>query len=160
MSRRKTIAEKQTVNTYRADRDKPTPAFTPSKNAKPPAYLRPNKFALEEWKRVAPHLEAEGILKETDLSLLASYCLLYARWREAAADVETRGQIITITSTTRTGMTQKPVVNPSVRAELLYQQAMLKTGVKFGLNALDRSRVETTPVEEDDPFQRFLDEVD
>lgn len=158
MSKRKTTAEKQITNTYRADRDRQGVTFAQTKGAKPPAYLRSNKRAADEWKRVVPHLEAEGILKETDLSLLASYCLLYARWREAALDVQTRGQIITITSTTRTGKTEKPAVNPSVRAELMYQQAMLKTGVKFGLNVLDRQRVEVVPVEEDDPLLRFIAE--
>lgn len=161
MSRRKSSAEKSTIGTYRPDRDRTSPKFASSVGAarRPPAYLKVNKLAVEEWKRVVPHLEADGILKETDLSLLASYCLLYARWREAAADVEKNGQTITVTSTTRTGMTQKPVVNPSVRAELLYQTAMMKAAVKFGLNPLDRSRIEAEPVSEEmDAFEKFLAE--
>jgi hypothetical protein len=85
-------------------------------------FVRKIKFALADWKAVAPFLETEGILKQA-LSLLASYCILYARWREAAADVEKNGQIITITSTTRTGMTQKPVTNPAVHDEVIYQAA-------------------------------------
>src|SRR5580658_9903239 len=75
MSKRKTTAEKQLAGTYRQDRDKPRAAFSPSTGAKVPVYLGANLLAVEEWERVVPSLEAEGILRETDLSLLATYCL-------------------------------------------------------------------------------------
>ena len=155
--RSKSAAEKQISGTYRTDRDKKAPQFSATAGAKPPAYLRKSKLAVAEWKAVVPHLESEGILRQTDLSLLASYCLLYARWREAAQAVQDQGLTITVTSTTRTGTTQKPVVNPAVRAELLYQAAMMKAAVKFGLNPLDRPRVEvTSQVPKTDPLQAFI----
>lgn len=148
--RRKSAAEKKAIGTYRPGRDKETPQFVSADGLKAPAYVRRNKIAHGEWKAVAPFLEAEGILKQTDISLLASYCILYSRWREAALDVENNGQTLTVTSTTRTGMTQKPITNPAVRNELLYQAGMMKTAIKFGLNPLDRPRVEVSPFEDED----------
>jgi len=146
--KRKSADEKKALGTYRASRDRKIPQFVSASDInKAPTYIRQNRFAHTEWKAVAPYLAAEGILKLPDVSLLASYCLLYSRWREAAADVEEKGQIITVTSTTRTGMTQKPVINPSVRAEVIYQAAMMKAAVKFGLNPLDRPRVEASPID-------------
>jgi len=145
--KRKSAAEKKALGTYRASRDRMIPQFVSASDIKAPTYIRKNRFAHTEWKAVAPYLAAEGVLKLPDVSLLASYCTLYARWREAAAEVEEKGQIITVTSTTRTGMTQKPVINPSVRAEVIYQAAMMKAAVKFGLNPLDRPRVEASPID-------------
>jgi P27 family predicted phage terminase small subunit len=133
--------KKNATGTYRPGRDRKTLQFKDAE-IKPPPYLQKNKVAFAEWKAVAPFLESEGILKQPDISLLASYCILYARWREAAGRVDTEGQIVTVTSQTRTGKTQKPIVNPSTRNEVLYQAAMMRAAVKFGLNPLDRPRVE------------------
>ena len=58
--------------------------------------------------------------------------------------METNGQTLTVTSTTRTGRTEKPIANPAVRNEVIYQAAMMKAAIKFGLNPLDRPRVETS----------------
>jgi P27 family predicted phage terminase small subunit len=153
------------MGTYRSDRDRKRVQFVTANGVagKPPAYVRKIKLALLEWRTVATFLEAEGILKQPDVSLLASYCILYARWREAALDVETNGQTLTVTSTTRTGKTEKPIVNPAVRNEILYQAAMMRAAVKFGLNPLDRPRVEAPEAEDDDgrdPFDKFLDDDD
>lgn len=160
--RRKTTAEKRLMGTYRPDRDKKRLQFETANGTtiKAPAYIRRNKLAHGEWKAVAPLLIAEGILKPTDVSLLASYCVLYSRWREAALDVETNGQTLTVTSTTRTGRTDKPVTNPAVRHEILYSAALVKIGTKLGLNPLDRSRVEVPEADDEgpDPFERFLEQ--
>ena len=160
--RRKSSQEKKLQGTYQASRERNRLQFVPGHGvaSKPPTYVRKIRLALMEWRAVAPFLEAEGILKQPDVSLLASYCILYARWREAALDVETNGQTLTVTSTTRTGKTEKPIVNPAVRNEILYQAAMMRAAVKFGLNPLDRPRVEAPEAAEEgpDPFQRFLDE--
>jgi len=161
--RRKSSQEKKLQGTYQASRERNRLQFVPGHGvaSRPPTYVRKIKLALSEWKAVAPFLEAEGILKQPDVSLLASYCILYARWREAALDVETNGQTLMVTSTTRTGKTERPIVNPAVRNEIIYQSAMMKAAVKFGLNPLDRPRVEAPDADDDtgdDPFQRFLDE--
>jgi len=148
--RRKSAAEKKAIGTYRPSRDKRSPQFVSANSLRAPAYVRLNKLAHAEWKAVAPLLEAEGILKQTDISLLASYTILYSRWREAADDVSTNGQTLTVISTTRTGRTEKPITNPAVRNEVVYQAAMMRAAVKFGLNPLDRPRLETSPFDKDD----------
>jgi P27 family predicted phage terminase small subunit len=158
--RQKSSTEKRATGTYRASRDRKRLQFVTANGAasKPPPYLRKNRLALAEWKAVAPFLEAEGILKQPDTSMLASYCVLYSRWREAALNVEQNGQVITVTSQTRTGKTEKPIVNPACRNEVIYQAAMMRAAVKFGLNPLDRPRVEASAFDKDgdrsngDPF--------
>jgi P27 family predicted phage terminase small subunit len=159
---RRSTAEKKLLGTYRKDRDKKRVQFATANGIaiKCPAYVRDSsKIAYAEWKAVVPHLIAEGVLKPTDVSILASYCLLYSRWREAAASVERDGQTILVTSTTRTGKTEKPIVNPAVRNEILYSAALVKIGTKLGLNPLDRSRIEASEADDDgkDPFEKFLD---
>ncbi len=160
--RRKTRDEKRLMGTYRPDRDdKKRLQFATANGAaiKAPAYVRKNKLAWAEWRAVAPHLIAEDILRPTDVSLLASYCVLYSRWRTAALDVETNGQTLTVVSTTRTGRAEKPITNPAVRNEILYSSALVKVGTKLGLNPLDRSRVEVPEADDEtgrDPFEEFL----
>ncbi len=164
--RRKTTAEKKLQGTYQPHRDSKKRLTFETANGveiKAPAFVRKNKIAHQEWRTVAPLLLEAGVLKPAHVSILANYCLTYSRWREAALDVETNGQIITITSTTRTGKTEKPVINPSVRAEILYSSALVKLGTKLGINPLDMSRVvapeEDTERDADgrDAFDRFLD---
>ena len=161
--RRKSSSEKRLMGTYRPDRDRHRVQFASANSIeiKTPSFVRKNKVAFGEWKAVAPHLIAEGILKPTDISILASYCLLYARWRQAADRIDTEGSVIEVTSTTRTGMTIKPVVSPWLRVEVMTQASMMKTAVKLGLNPLDRSRVEVPEADDEtgpDPFERFLDQ--
>ena len=50
--RQKSSAEKRATGTYCASRDRKRLRFAVA-NSKPPAYLRKNKLALEEWKAVA-----------------------------------------------------------------------------------------------------------
>jgi len=170
MSRKKSIAEHELAGTLRPARhNKQTLTIAAGATTiadHPPTYLRKNKLALVEWKATAPYLEAEGILKQTDISLLASYCILYSRWRAATLDVETNGQILQVLSTTRTGKTEKPIANPACRNEVVYQAAMMRAATKFGLSPLDRPRIEV-PLNADetsgnskDPFNTNLDDYE
>ncbi len=149
--RRKTAEQKLREGTYRADRDRKIPQF--STRAACPKYL--SKHAKAEWKRVAPLLEDAGILREIDASLLASYCQMFAHWRTSEDDIAKNGLVITVSSQTRTGRTDKPVQNPAVRNSIQFHKAMVATAVKFGINPLDRPRIEVPPTDEhdeDDPF--------
>jgi P27 family predicted phage terminase small subunit len=158
--RRKSASEKKLQGTYQPYREKKRLQFETANGVeiKAPAFVRANKLAHAEWKSLIPHLLSENVLRQTDISILANYCLTYSKWRQAALDVETNGQTILVTSSTRTGSCTKPVINPSVRTEILYS-ACVKIGTKLGLNPLDRSRIETPEAEDDgrDPFEKFLD---
>ena len=163
--RRKTIAEKKlqgTYQPYRDDKKRVQFATTNGVEIKIPPFVRKNKTAHAEFKSLIPHLLSERILKQTDVSLLANFCITYAHWRAAVEDVEKQGATIIITSTTRTGKTEKPVSNPAVRHEILYSAALVKIGAKLGLSPLDRDRISVPEAEDDgrDPFERFLDNDD
>lgn len=55
----------------------------PKGNIKCPTWLLPE--AKKEWKRLAPSLEAMGVLTMADLTAFEGYCQAYARWKEAEA---------------------------------------------------------------------------
>jgi P27 family predicted phage terminase small subunit len=97
-------------------------------------------------------LSQAGVLQQIDQSLLASYCTMYGHWRASEEDIQQNGLVITVTSTTRTGRTDKPVPNPAVSNSIRFHKAMMATAVKFGINPLDRPRIEIPPDEiEDEP---------
>jgi P27 family predicted phage terminase small subunit len=160
--RRKTNREKRLQGTYQASRDRKRLQFATANGVdiKPPAYVRGNKIATAEWNSLIPHLLSERVLKQTDVSILANYCMTYAHWRAAIEDVEKNGATILVTSTTRTGKSERPATNPAVRHAVLFSAALIKIGTKLGLNPLDRGRIETPEAENDetgpDPFDDFL----
>ena len=53
----------------------------PKGEIKSPAWLLPE--AKKEWKRLAPSLEAMGVLTMADWTAFQGYCQAYARWKEA-----------------------------------------------------------------------------
>jgi P27 family predicted phage terminase small subunit len=160
--RRKTAAMKKLQGTLQKSKEKARLQFvqTPGVEIRMPTYVRANKLAAKEWQAVAPFLINSRVLTPPDISCLASYCLLFSRWREASLDVQKNGLTITQMSQTRTGRTEKIVANPNCLLELRYQAAMQKASVKLGITPLDRSRVLAPEEEEHDPFDRhqnFLD---
>jgi P27 family predicted phage terminase small subunit len=145
--RKKSFAEHVAQGTYRHDRHNFTNPKYPS-GAACPRYLKGN--AKREWQRVAGLLEEQGVLKEIDQSLLASYCQMFAHWRASEADIAKNGLVLAVESTTRTGRTVKPIQNPAVRNSVTFHRAMMQTAVKFGINPLDRPRIAVpTPASQD-----------
>lgn len=63
----------------------------PKGGVKCPAWLLPE--AKKEWKRLAPALEAMGVLTMADTAAFASYCQAYARWREAEDVISQHGPV-------------------------------------------------------------------
>jgi P27 family predicted phage terminase small subunit len=147
MSRKKPIAELKAHGTYREDRHaKKTLRFTPGATA--PKYL--SKVARQEWTRVQTLLEEKGVLQNIDQSLLASYCEMFANWRASQDDIAKNGLVITVSSQTRTGRTDKPVPNPAVTNAIRFNRAMAAIAVKFGLTPLDRQRIDVPKEEEEE----------
>ena len=56
-----------------------------------PSWLVPE--AKKEWKRLAPSLEAMGLLTIWDIDSFSAYCQAYARWREAEEFITQHGSI-------------------------------------------------------------------
>src|SRR5579859_6076046 len=135
MPPKKSTAQHLLQGTYQACRHDKTTLQAPIAVGiadNPPKYLKGE--ARREWLRVAPSLEQAGTLTLIDVSSLAYYSRMFGLWRKAADDVDKRGDTITQPS-------GRVVVNPSVKLEVLYGAAMVKSGTKFGLNPLDRPRV-------------------
>src|SRR5262245_54132972 len=65
---------------HKVTRPEPQPA-KPAAVPEPPAIL--NRYAADEWRRVAPELHHLRILTVLDVQPLAAYCVAYARWRTA-----------------------------------------------------------------------------
>ena len=104
----------------------------PKGTLKCPAWLLPE--AKKEWKRLAPALEAMGVLTMADLTAFAGYCQAYARWREAEEFITQHGSIFR----TPSGYVQQV---PQVSIAQTYLKIMNKFAEQFGLTPSSRSRI-------------------
>ena len=97
-----------------------------------PAWLEAE--AKKEWKRLAPSLEAMGVLTAVDITAFAGYCQAYARWKEAEEFITQHGSILR----TKSGYVQ-PV--PQVSIAQTYLKIMNRFAEQFGLTPAARSRI-------------------
>ena len=104
----------------------------PKGTVKCPTWLEPE--AKKEWKRLAPSLEAMGVLTQADLTAFAGYCQAYARWKEAEEFITQHGSILR----TKSGYVQ-PV--PQVSIAQTYLKIMNRFAEQFGLTPAARSRI-------------------
>lgn len=104
--------------------------------------------AKREWKRVAPELEALGLLTQVDMAALAGYCQSYSLWKQCTEELAESG----LTYTTDKGYVgQRPEVSIAARA-LADVRAFC---VQFGLTPSARARMtlpEAPDSDEDSPF--------
>lgn len=120
----------------------PVPGRVPT----PPSHL--DKYAREEWARLAPGLHGLGLLRETDRAVFAAYCQAYSRWRTAeealqeAAELKTGGaRSAYISRTTRGTVAKHPLVQISETAAA----AMVKYASEFGLTPSASARLSLPP---------------
>ena len=104
----------------------------PKGSIKCPSWLLPE--AKKEWKRLAPSLEAMGVLTMADLTAFEGYCQAYARWREAEDFLTQHGSIFK----TPSGYVQQV---PQVSIAQTYLKIMNKFAEQFGLTPSSRSRI-------------------
>ena len=121
----------------------PLPACT----VNAPSFL--DKYAREEWDRLATGLEFIGLLTADKEKPFAAYCAAYARWRHAEEELEKLrkkgGEIATLIYVTKSGNAiQQPLIGISNKAAA----DMMKYAVEFGLTpsgmarlAIDANRV-------------------
>lgn len=150
MSKRKSTEFHRLAGSFRPDRHAPGGLRFPPATGTAPRWL--SKTAKAEWKRVAPFLLEQGLLTETDTSILGLYCSAFAGYLECAARVAEEGQIVMVESQTRTGRTSKPIKNPAVALMFEYQRATLAAAAKFGFSPYDRERIEGS-IDTDDSEQ-------
>lgn len=133
-----------------ADPDVPRPEL-PAERPPPPAWLK--GFAVEEWARVIDDLYATGVYANIDETMLAAYCVAYARWRQAeldlevfaAADPATHGLMV---KTTNGNLIQNPLLGAATTA----LKNMERLATEFGLTPSSRTRISTKGEPDRDPI--------
>ena len=123
----------------------------PKATLKWPAWLLPE--AKQEWKRLAPALEAMGVLTMADLTAFEGYCQAYARWKEAEAFITQHGSIFQ----TPSGYVQQVPQVSIAQQNLKIMQSFCS---EFGLTPATRARIIAGGASEDgaseDPMERLL----
>ena len=123
----------------------------PKGTLKCPAWLLPE--AKKEWKRLAPALEAMGVLTMADLTAFEGYCQAYARWKEAEAFITQHGSIFQ----TPSGYVQQVPQVSIAQQNLKIMQSFCS---EFGLTPATRARIIAGAGSEDgaseDPMERLL----
>ena len=123
----------------------------PKATLKCPAWLLPE--AKKEWKRLAPALEAMGVLTMADLTAFEGYCQAYARWKEAEAFITQHGSIFQ----TPSGYVQQVPQVSIAQQNLKIMQSFCS---EFGLTPATRARIIAGGGSEDgaseDPMERLL----
>jgi len=116
-----------------------------------PAHLSP--YAKTEWKRISRELYNLGLLSGVDRSALGAYCQCYSRWRTAEEhlnkDAKDKGAIGggLIIKTTNENLIQSPLVGIANKA----MADMIKYAAEFGMTPSARTRIEASPIVEDEP---------
>jgi len=117
----------------------------------PPVYL--NEYARQEWDRLAASLHAMGTLTEIDQSLLAAYCMAFARWRQGEEDLERMAQLDLSTHgivlRTKEGNLFQ---NPLVGTVNTLRRDMQRLAAEFGLSPSARTQIMAN--DPDDPIAR------
>ena len=98
-----------------------------------PDYV-PEGVARDEWKRLARDLYDAGLLAAVDRNALGAYCVVYARWVEAEAEVAKRGPVV---KTVGGNVIQNPYLSVANRA----LEQMNKLAAEFGMTPSSRTRV-------------------
>lgn len=113
------------------ERRKGTAAPDSTRLPDPPVYL--NIAARREWRRMGRRLLAAGLVTNLDVSTLAAYCAVYARWADAEAKVQKTGTIIKV------GSQFQPSPYLTLANKALDQ--MLRLMSEFGMSPASRSRL-------------------
>ena len=103
----------------------------PKGEIKCPAWLLPE--AKKEWKRLAPSLEAMGVLTMADWTAFQGYCQAYARWKEAEQEVSKLGMVY------RDGDRIRP--NPYIAISRAAFAEVKSLAAEFGLTPANRTAI-------------------
>lgn len=109
------------------------PSFADDADPKPVDFL--DGFAKEEWDRVYPELERNGVLKMVDRMVLVGYCEAYSEYRKSSIHLANSGNQI---FTTPNGALQQV---PYVSMKRNWLTIMLKFAVELGITPSARSRI-------------------
>jgi len=105
--------------------------------------------AADEWRRLAPKLQALGLLTEIDDRALIAYCVTWARWLEAETELRDHGLVLK-------GKRGAPFLSPYVKIAAQSAQQLKAWIEQFGMTPSARSRVKTDPADQPaDPFTAY-----
>jgi P27 family predicted phage terminase small subunit len=125
-------------------------------------WLKKDKVAYREWKRVLPELERLGLLTSIDGAALEGYCKAYSRWVEAEQFMD---QILPGKDKPR-GTVYKPSKDensryiqqlPQVAIAQKYLQIAKAFMAEFGLTPSSRGRMQLPSEQNEDDMERYLD---
>lgn len=118
-----------------------------------PAWL--NAYAREEWDRLAEDLYGMGVLTSVDQTMLAAYCMAYARWRLAEEDLQVMADADPITHgallKTKEG---NAIQNPLVGIANVARRDMARLAAEFGLSPSSRTLISSGREDGSDPVSR------
>jgi P27 family predicted phage terminase small subunit len=115
-----------------------------------PEHIDQDWRAKEAWDRLVPHLQASGVLAESDADALALYCSTYSRYRQALDEIRTSG----VTTTTDMGSLKS---NPAVAVAAQAERLMASMLDAFGLTPASRGRIRTDGDKAQDALAAFLE---
>jgi len=107
----------------------------PEPGADPPDWL--SKAALAEWQRVAPMLEACGVLTEADANVYAAYCDAVVNLADVSRQI---AELAAKVLTDRYG--RRP--DPLIAIQKTYTESVLKLGAKLGMSPADRTGIKVS----------------
>jgi len=124
-------------------------------NAPKPRVSRPTcpqfltKTAKAEWKRIAPELEALGLLTQLDRAALAGYCSAFGDYVDASKVLAKEGLVIRDSK-------GRLIPHPILRVLNKSQEQMKSFLVEFGMTPSSRSRLSVVPPSTGDPMEELL----
>lgn len=131
----------------RVNRSEPKPP-----RRRPPVPTDLSDEALAEWHRITDHLDALGVLTESDGYALSIYCDAFARKIEARAELAERGLVVE-------SLMGAVKANPAFAIIKACDAIMIRVLSEFGLTPVARSRVSSQVEGPADEIDAFIKEM-
>ena len=127
-----------------------------------PDWLKKDTVAFAEWNRVAPQLDALGLLTIVDGAALEGYCKSYSRWVAAEIQMDAAGAVIYKPG--KKGKNGEPSDSnylaplPQVAVAQKYLQICKSFMAEFGLSPSSRARmaIPGDAAADDDEFEKII----
>ena len=110
----------------------------------PPSFLKGDKVAIKEYKRLIDELKKLDIITNLDTNNLGSYCVAYSKYVQATSEM--LGQPLTIQKQQANGTTCI-AEHPLIKIQKLYAEEMRKFSVTLGLTIDSRLKFATAKAE-------------
>lgn len=118
-------------------RKKAEEKLTPkSDNIKRPKWLKHDKIAQREWRKIVPELKRLGLLTNIDTTALAMYCEAVSEYVQAVEKIKENGPVVEYTNTK--GETNM-VENPAIQVKKKNYQVIKDMLKEFGLTPSSRA---------------------